>query len=339
MKYAHIVSEFYGRPWAILESKYHEISAFIKLKAAGGQVSDEEIREYFQAAAKPSAKNVGSVAIIPIYGTIFPRANLMSSFSGGASVQSLMKSFRQAMSDSSVKAIVFDVDSPGGAVDLVDEFATEIFNGGKTKHTVAIANTMAASAAYYLASSCNEISVTPTGSVGSIGVFCEHDDYSKMLEMEGVKVSLIKFGEYKTDGNPYEPLSDSARAELQDMVDTYGAMFIKSVARGRGVSQEKVRNDFGKGRMLLAQDAVKAGMADRVETFEQMLARLGVGGGAEKVAAAAAEESTATSTALASEQPAVPATAEATTDTAVAEEDTALAYQKATRERELELYT
>jgi ClpP class serine protease len=116
--------------------------------------------------------------------------------------------------------------------------------------------------------------VTPSGQVGSIGVFAAHEDISKALDMEGIKVSLISAGKYKTEGMPYEPLSAEARANMQQMVNSFGDMFTNAVARNRGVGSYTVKNGFGEGRMVLARDAVKSGMADSVATLDQTLARL-----------------------------------------------------------------
>ena len=105
-----------------------------------------------------------------------------------------------------------------------------------------------------------------------------------------MKVSLISAGKHKVDGNPYEPLSDSAREDLQSKVDTFYEMFVKNVARGRGVSQGNVRDGFGQGRMVMAEDALKAGMVDRVATFDQTLTRLGGDGAPRRISAAAVAE-------------------------------------------------
>lgn len=276
MKYERIVSEVYRKPWAILPGKLHAIAELIALRASGQVLTAEEIKERIGIqAARNGAQSYGVVAVIPIYGVISQRVNLMNQISGGTSIEKLTASFRQALADPGVKAIVFDVDSPGGTVEGVPELSSEIYNSRSKKKSVAIANPMAASAAYWLASSAGELVVLPSGQVGSIGVFAEHDDISKALEAEGVKVSLISAGKFKTDGNPYEPLSDEARADLQSKVDSFYEMFVKAVARGRGVSQATVREGFGQGRMVLADDAVKQRMADRVATFDQAIARLG----------------------------------------------------------------
>jgi signal peptide peptidase SppA len=281
MKYAHLIAEFYSRVWAIRPEKLAAIDQLIRMRAAGEKFTAEEIRERIGADAgskRPRASTPGTVALIPIVGVISHRMNLMSEISGpgGTSIQQLTSRFRAAMDDASVKAIIFDVDSPGGSVDGVPELAAEIYNGRSKKKIIAVANTMSASAAYWLASSAGELIVTPSGAVGSIGVFAAHEDMSKALEAEGVKVTLVSAGKYKTEGNPYEPLSDDAREELQSKVESYYSSFTKAVAQNRGVKAADVRGGFGQGRMVLAADAVKEGMADRVATLDEVLAKYGV---------------------------------------------------------------
>lgn len=282
MKYAHIVTEVFRKPWAILPDKLELIAQLVALRASGGKLSEEEIRARLDEAAlsagpRKSGQSFGAVAVIPLRGIISKRANLMSDFSGGTSLDKLTAQFRQALADQSVKAIVFDVDSPGGGVEGVPELAEEIYKSRGQKKTVAVANTMAASAAYWLASSAGELVIAPSGQVGSIGVFTAHEDVSEACKQMGVNVSLISAGKYKVEGNQFGPLSDEARAELQSKVNAFYGMFVKAVARGRRASQDEVRAGFGQGRMVLAADAVKEGMADRVATMDDTLARLGAG--------------------------------------------------------------
>jgi len=284
-KYSHIISEVCRKPWAILPEKLAVIAQFIRMSAAGEKLSEEEIQASMSAGSRVSPKSSGAVAVIPVYGTISRRMNMMSRMSGGTSIEQLTASFRQAMSDPSVKAIVLNVDSPGGSVDGVPELGAEILAARAQKKTIAVSDTMAASAAYWLASACDELVVTPSGSVGSIGVFAVHEDYSKALETEGVSVTLVSAGKYKTEGNPYQALSSEAKDALQSDVDKFYGMFVKAVAQGRRTTQETVKNGYGEGRMVMAQDAVKEGMADRVATLDQVLADLGVGSGSAKIAA------------------------------------------------------
>lgn len=277
MKYSHVVKAFFSSNWAILPEKYEAIRAVIELRASGGHVSQQEI-EAMRAASRPSPKTAGNVAVIPIYGTICYRASMFSDFSGGTSVQGLTKMFRQALADESIKAIVFDVDSPGGEVDGIQEFADEIFNARGQKKIVAVANTLSASAAYWIASSAEEMVVTPSGQVGSIGVFTVHTDLSQMNAAIGVSPTYVFAGKYKTEGNPDQPLSSDAQAAIQSTVDSYYNAFVNAVARNRGVSASDVRNGFGEGRVVVANDAKKLKMVDRIATFDQTLARFGASG-------------------------------------------------------------
>jgi signal peptide peptidase SppA len=280
MRYPNVVKAICNTPWAILPEKLEEITALIELKAAGFDLSAEQI----QAAVgdkKPLPKPSGAIAVIPIYGVISQRLSMMDAISGGgaASTDKISQQLKQALSDPNVGSILLDIDSPGGSIFGVAELADEIYNARGEKRITAMANSFAASAAYWIATAADEFIVTPSGQVGSIGVFMTHIDESKSLEQEGKKITMISAGKYKTEGSPSEPLTDEARAAMQDKVDTYYSMFVKAVAKNRGVSVSDVRNGFGEGRMLAAAEALKLGMVDRVGTFDQTLQRLGAGKG------------------------------------------------------------
>jgi ClpP class serine protease len=113
---------------------------------------------------------------------------------------------------------------------------------------------------------------------GSIGVYGSHEDHSQELEKQGIKVTLISAGKYKTEGSPLGELSADARADLQSKVDDFYGMFVRSVAQSRNDTQQNVRQGYGQGRMMIGAKAVKANLADRVETLDDVLSRLGVGG-------------------------------------------------------------
>jgi signal peptide peptidase SppA len=285
MRYSAIIRAVFGAVWAIMPEKLEAIAAFVKMKAEGGSSSPEIVaairaeNEISAARARAlSADKPGSVMVLPLYGIINQR--YAGDFSGpqGTSVQEFTQQFRQAMNDPNVKAIVIDVDSPGGSVAGVDELATEIYNARKTggKKITAVSNCLCASAAYYLASQCNEVVVSPSSLTGSIGVYQLHEDDSVALENMGVKVSIISAGKYKTEGNHFEPLDSEARTAMQGMVDDFYGMFTKAVARGRNTSVKAVQNGFGEGRVLTASDAVKQGLADRVATLDEVLSKHGV---------------------------------------------------------------
>jgi signal peptide peptidase SppA len=260
-------------PWAILPAKLEEIILVAERHAAGVHLSAEEIDAIKAAARRPATQPAGVVAVLPLYGSIFPRANLMTEMSGATSAESFQRAFKSALADPNVSAIVLDVDSPGGAVQGVSELADTIFSARGQKPVVALANHLAASAAYWIASSADELMVTPSGEVGSIGVFALHEDWSRALDQAGVTPQFISAGKFKTEGNPYEPLGDAARAAIQGRVDEYYEMFTAAVARGRGVKASDVRAGFGEGRVVGAAEALRLGMVDRIGTLDAAVAR------------------------------------------------------------------
>jgi len=157
------------------------------------------------------------------------------------------------------------------------ELADKIHAARGGKPIVAVANAYAASAAYYLAAATDEVVVTPTGQVGSIGTMAVHVDQSGLNEQVGLKPTYIHYGENKVRGNPDTPLDDESREEIQKMVDTYGRQFEADVAAYRGQTVAVVRSEFGQGSMFTAKEAVSAGLADRVDTLEATLERLSAG--------------------------------------------------------------
>lgn len=258
-------------PWAILPSKLDAIIGAAEAIIAGG-VSASEIADV--KAKGPEQRSTGGVAVMPLFGTIFPRADMFSEMSGGTSAERFGKAFDIAMNDPSVGSIMLDVDSPGGQVSGVPELAAKIFAARGKKPIVAVANHMMASAAYWIASAADEIVASPSATVGSIGVIMAHVDETVANEQDGLKVSLISAGKFKTLGHPDAALTDEGLARLQAWVDeTYG-QFVSAVAKHRGVKTADVRNGFGDGFVVSAADAKAQGMIDRVATFDETLARL-----------------------------------------------------------------
>lgn len=282
-KYQRIVQAALAAPWAIQPQKLAVIQSLLALRVQGHRLTPEEIRAQLasapthQAAAGSGRAEGGAVAVLPLVGTIIPRADVLTEMSGAISVQRFTRAFRQAMADPDVSSIVLDVDSPGGQVSNVDELAAEIYAARGQKRVTAVANTLAASAAYWIASAAEELVVAPSGEVGSIGVFAMHQDMSAWLEAQGVKINLIAAGKYKVEGNPFEPLTDEARGFVQSRVDEYYDMFVTAVARHRNVKKSDVRGGFGEGRVVGAKEAVRLGMADRVATLDETVNRLANG--------------------------------------------------------------
>lgn len=314
--FTRVLRRLTEQPWAILPSSLETICAVVQARMDGIDLSaDEKLAVQKMAAARQQPQQSdGAVGVLPLFGPIAARMNMFTEISGGTSMDAWMKDFRAMRDDPGVKSILLDVDSPGGEVALVPEAADEILASRGTKPIIALARPMMASAAYWLSAAADEIVVTPSGEVGSIGVVLMHADYSKQNEMAGVKPTYITYGDHKAEGNPDEPLTDETRQYLQEMVNAVGEQFVKFVAKARGVSVSTVKGEFGSGRMLRADRAVEVGAANRVGTYEKTLAQMvrqRVGGAKATVTvpAMAAEATTVTTT----DTPAVAFTVPATT--------------------------
>jgi HK97 family phage major capsid protein len=194
---------------------------------------------------------------------------------GGTSTERFADDFDAAVADGNISAIVIDCDSPGGNVTGTPELAKRVFAARGKKKIVAVANSLMASAAYWICSAADEVVCTPSGEVGSIGVFCVHLDESGMNEMLGLKYTIIKAGAHKAEGNSLEPLSPEAQAFMEEQVGEFNDMFVGAVSKHRAVSVKDVNAKFGQGRCLTASQAKAAGMIDRIETLQDTLIRLG----------------------------------------------------------------
>lgn len=269
--YPRVLTAALSQPWAICPQKLAEIRLFLNHIATG--VAFEPV--YTASDHAPFSQSAPGVAVIPIMGTLTPRANLITEYSGGASADLISRDFQTALTDPNVGAIVLQIDSPGGQVTGIPELADQI-HAARDHDTRVIAQVdgMAASAAYWLAAQADEIVATPSSQVGSIGVYTLHEDHSQRLADEGITPTLISAGKYKTEGHPFGALDDDARAAIQAQVDDYYTLFIDAVARGRATDSASVRSGYGQGRTLLSAAALSAGMIDRIDTLTGTLTRL-----------------------------------------------------------------
>lgn len=227
-----------------------------------------------QAAATALRSSKGKVGLIHILGPVDQRVTGEMEKVGGTPLEYVSAAFDALMADSSVSAIVFDIDSPGGNSYGVMELADKIHAARGTKPSYAVANSMAASAGYWLASAASHFSVTPGGDVGSVGVYCVHVDESAALTMEGFNVTAISAGDYKTEFASWAPLSADAKAALQESVNATYSKFVSGVARNRGTTVSEVKKNYGQGRVMNAEQALAAGMVDRIATLDEVLAKL-----------------------------------------------------------------
>jgi capsid assembly protease len=284
--YSRAASLFFDVPLAIEPTKRDALIAFWEAKLQGASLEWGEKQEPFAVTyaaidddldgfVDPDSgepRRRGKIAVLPLYGTISQRMNMMTQVSGGTSTELFGEAFRAQLNDPEVRSIVLNIDSPGGSSYGVSELANLIMDARGRKPIVAFANSVAASAAYWIGAAADHFYVTPGGLVGSIGVYAVHQDVSKRAEDEGIQTTLISAGKNKTRGNPFGPLSDDDVAHIQALVDDTYSMFIRDVARGRRVAQTKVRSGYGQGDVLTATDALHEGMVDGVKTFDEVLA-------------------------------------------------------------------
>lgn len=274
-----ILAAFRRRPWAIEPGRGEEIAAALALRHARGPRAEP----YNQEAPEPVAvaSRDGRVAVLNLMGAVVPRASAVRDVSSGfASMEAFAAAFREVANDRSVAGIVLNIDSPGGMVDLVPETAATIRAARREGRPIfAVANTMAASAAYWIASQADRLYASPSALVGSIGVRVMHIDESEALASAGLKVTHIFAGPRKTEGNGQQPLDAAAQQALQDEVDATYAMFVADVAAARGVPESVVRADpegadrhFGGGRAYHAARAAEIGMVDGIATLDEVIA-------------------------------------------------------------------
>ena len=281
MKRQLLMAEFLSTPWALMPERLTTVSQVL-LRWSAGEAASPEIMAAIAAdqAARADKRTAhasaggGAIAVLPFYGIVTQREINDISGPGSVSTQKFSAAFREALADDSIGAILIDIDSPGGNVYGTGELADEILAARGQKKIVAFADSLAASAAYWIGCAAGEFYCTPGGEVGSIGVWQAHFDYSKSMEDEGVKPTLISAGKFKVEGNPFQPLDAEAQAFLQSRVDDYYTAFARGVSRARNVPIAQVRDGMGQGRCLGADAALAAGMIDGVMTFDQVIKKM-----------------------------------------------------------------
>jgi hypothetical protein len=204
---------------------------------------------------------LGDVAVIEVNGPITYKSSWLSMFFGGASIQDLQQQFRMALGDRRCDHRL-QVRQPGRRHRHGAGIRRRDLQRARAEADHRRRRHLIASAAYWLAAQVDTIYATTSSQLGSIGVYNEHDDISGMLEKAGVKITLIAHGDHKVDGNPYEPLSDEARADCRRR-RRVGEWFDTAVARGRGVKKSVVLDTFGQGQVFRGKEAIALGLADK----------------------------------------------------------------------------
>lgn len=225
----------------------------------------------------------GDIGVISIAGPLNNTDSWKNEYIGATGYPEIRAALVHAAQQADVKAIVLDIKSGGGAVSGVTDTAELVaMVDQKVKPVYAFSDGMIASAAYWLGSSARSVDIGKVTEAGSIGVLTVHQDLSKLFADMGVKMTVLRAGEYKALGNSYEPLSDKARAEIQGQLDQVYTMFVQHVADSRGVSYAVADEKMAQGRVFVGQAAVDAGLVDSVTSFDALLSKIQGGIDAEK---------------------------------------------------------
>lgn len=222
-----------------------------------------------------------SVAVIDVSGALVARdMNSLMSF-GMTSYEGLKAELTELLDDPNIDTIIGRFDSPGGMASQNMDISDFIYSSrGQGKKLIAMVDDMAYSAAYGIASAFDEIWVTRTSGVGSVGVVSYHVDQSEYNKKMGVKIEYIYAGEKKVLGNPNEPLTDEGRAEYQKEVTRLYNLFTATVARNLGLSVDDVKKT--EAGTFHGEEAIEVGFAHKVGTFDQLLSSLGLTSGGEE---------------------------------------------------------
>jgi signal peptide peptidase SppA len=214
----------------------------------------------------------GNLAIIPINGSLIEGHAGWMSFFGVTGYADIEDALTQAAMDGDVKRILLEGRSGGGAASGAQPLADYISQIKAVKPIDAHISTLGASACYWAMSAADNLTISPMAITGSIGAVQIHTSYARQLQADGIDKTVVRSGEYKMLGNPYEALTDTAKAEMQSQVDDVSALFEAHVGKMLGVSAEHVRTHMGKGRTFLGQRAVDAGLVKKVQTFDAAVA-------------------------------------------------------------------
>ena len=265
----HLAARLFGVPLAIHRPK---LDVILSVLGARVGLADLAAPADYAPPVRPQAPTTGQVAVIPIHGTLVRRTSGLEAQSGLTSYTGIAAQLDTALAIPEVAAILLDIDSPGGESGGVFDLADHIRAASQIKPIWAVANDMAFSAAYALASAASRVFVSRTGGVGSIGVIAMHVDQSEKDAQDGVRYTAVFAGDRKNDLNPHEPISGEAHAHLLAEVNRIYGLFVETVARHRGIEPAAVRDT--EAGLFFGQAAIAMGLADAIGSFDEALAQL-----------------------------------------------------------------
>lgn len=219
----------------------------------------------------PLYERMGDVGIIKIEGSLVPGEAGWMRYFGITGYADIKAAVLEGLADKGAKSLMIFSNSGGGSVAGVEDAESFIAQVAQHKPTSAYSE-FSASAAYWLTSAAGHITTSPTGVNGSLGVIRVVTEYSKAFEKDGITKTVMRAGRYKALGNPFEPLSEDGKAEIQSKLDDLYQIFIDVVARNRGTTAIIADQVMGQGREFLGKRGLEAGLVDSIGDFESGLA-------------------------------------------------------------------
>jgi signal peptide peptidase SppA len=253
----------------LIEPATHRVlSQILEAHIAGGD-SELRARAIGVALAKQNEGDVETppyqvkdgIAVVPLQGVIGRKVGALEKSSGVTDIDAFADAVRMADADPNVRAIMLDIDSPGGTVGGVQAASDAVRTASKP--TMAFASDRMASAAYWVGAAANAVYAEELASVGSVGVYTALLDRTRAMEAAGLKTELFASGQYKGAGVPGVPLTDAQRTMIQSHVDELAGIFKADIRRTR----PQVSDDSMQGQSMLGNAAMRAGMVDAVASF------------------------------------------------------------------------
>lgn len=260
--------------WAVEESRFLSAVDHVRRLDLASHVLRQQSPESQALLAEQAGRDYavfpGGIAVINLVG---PLMKFVGSMQAGTSTIAARRAIRNAAADESVLGILLRIDSPGGTVAGTQDLASDVSFAAKKKPVHAYIEDLGASAAYWIASQASVISANATGLIGSIGTFAVVEDSSQAAAAEGIKVHVVRAGDFKGSGVPGTPVPEGYLLELQRVVNELNQHFLEGVAKGRKLSASAVRQ-LADGRVHVGEAAKTLGLINSVGSFDQAVAEL-----------------------------------------------------------------
>lgn len=270
--------------WGLKYSTFVQLKDILERHNSGQRLNEDEIAKI--VATKQDKGSDGrqfeitrrGTAVIPVSGVIAKYSRMVNGVSQprGTSIETLREQFSQAMNNTKVQQILLHIESPGGNINGLADFAQSVYEASFEKPVVAYIDDLGASAAYWIASQANKIYTNQTADVGSIGIYALYVDTSERAKQFGLKYMIFRSGKNKGIGAPGIEISEDNAKAIQENIDATHEIFVQTILKGRvaaGLDEESLR-ELADGRCFIGAESVQNKLVDGVMTFEQALAAL-----------------------------------------------------------------